>query len=92
MACLTEDNDMMDQLFDDKDFSTAYKKIENNIDIIYFTDRQTYTREQHALYLSFDLNTSSRNLDETFRDITSFVHILIDQLCNVRVSSQVLII
>jgi hypothetical protein len=31
---------------------------------------------------------SARNLDEVLKDITSFVHICIDLLCNVRVSSQ----
>jgi hypothetical protein len=86
---MSEDSDIMDQLFDDREFSAAYKKIENNIDIVYFTDRQTYTREPHSLYLSFEVNTGVDNLDEVFTDITAFVHILIDQLSNVRVSSHV---
>jgi hypothetical protein len=57
-----------------------YSKIENYIDIIYFTDRQSFTKEEYAIFLSFDLNFS-KNPDELYRDITMFVHCLIDLLC-----------
>ncbi len=75
---LTEDEEISDKFFNDRVFKGLYQEVEKYIDIIYFTDRQTYSKEKHILFCSFNVNSMK---DST--KITQFVHMLGDKLSNI---------
>lgn len=82
VICLTENTEVFDEsIFGNKEFRRLYSKIEDFIDIIFFTDRQTFSKEKHSIFFSFDVNASSNNLEEDFSNINEFVHLFIDILC-----------
>ena len=89
LVLLSENDEIFDSMFSNKEFLSYYSKIENLVDIIYFTDRQTFSKEQHSIFFSFDLNVSSSKLDETMFNLTMFVHLFIDLLCTAKFSSNV---
>ncbi len=71
-----------------QEFIQAFKKVQQYIDVIYFTDRQTYTKEPNAIFCAFDLNLQEKH-EKSLSDITKFVHIMIDLLCSVRLPGSV---
>lgn len=103
LVFLSEDHESFEKMFMDKvniffyqflffifqDFISIYKKIEPFLDIIYFTDRQTYTKEKYAIFFSFDINVSTPKMTEVFRDLTFFVHCFIDLVSSLKVPSNV---
>ena len=79
---LTENKDIFDDnFFANKDFRKLYNKVESFIDIIFFTDRQTFSKEKHSIFFSFEFNAASENLEEDYSNINEFVHLFIDILC-----------
>ena len=64
-----------------------YKKVEPFIDMIYFTDRQTYTKEQYAIFFSFDIHSNRKDIDDLMLCYTQFVHALVDLLCGIKISA-----
>lgn len=104
LVLLTEDNEILEQIFNDKvivlcnkqDLLAVYKRVEPFIDIVYFTDRQTYTKEKQAIFFSFDLTNcndirsfNSGSGYNLLNDLTYFVHIFIDILSSSRISTNV---
>jgi len=80
---LTENKEIFDDnFFANKDFKKLYNKVENFIDIIFFTDRQTFSKEKHSIFFSFEFNSGSENLEEDYSNINEFVHLFIDILCS----------
>lgn len=82
VVLLTEDDEITDKVFD-SNLRRLYETIESSVDIIYFTDRQTYTREQYSLFCSFYID----NMKNT-KAITQFVHALADKLANVEFNTK----
>lgn len=81
----TEDPDIANKLFEDRNLMVLYEIIEEFIDIIYITDRQSYSRSQHAVYFSFN---PTRNMKvKTMLAISQFVHLFCDKLCNIEFNS-----
>lgn len=103
---MTEDEEFMEEVFKDKvricrilyfisiinsqAFRAIFEKIQDYIDIIYFSDTQAFTTEPYGMFLSFDLDFSKKSPEESFSDITLFVHAFIDQLSlnSPKISSQ----
>lgn len=82
VVCLTENIEVFDEsVFGNKEFRRLYNKVENFIDLIYFTDRKTFCKDKHSIFLSFDINSSKESLDEDHSNINEFVHLLIDIIC-----------
>lgn len=78
---LTEDIEISNRIFLDKNIKTLYNQIEKYIDIIYFTDRQTFTKEKHILFCSFNINNMTNS-----EEINTFVHALADKLCTIQLT------
>ena len=89
---LTENKEIFDDnFFANKDFRKLYNKVESFIDIIFFTDRQTFSKEKHSIFFSFEFNSASENLEEDYSNINEFVHLFIDILCSkLRFSNSVI--
>lgn len=82
LICLTENIEVFDEsVFGNKEFKKLFSKVEDFIDIIFFTDRKTFSKDPHSVFFSFDIDTSSNHLDEDFANINEFVHLFIDILC-----------
>jgi hypothetical protein len=82
LICLTENTEVFEEsIFNNKDFRRLYNKVEDFIDIIFFTDRQTFSKDKHSIFFSFDFDSSRGNLQEDFANINEFVHLFIDILC-----------
>lgn len=82
---LTEDDDILDKiLVNDKSLNKTFREIENFIDIIYLTDRQTFSKEKIMLFCSFYIKNDMK--DSLI--ITKFVHKLIDRLATIEFSSN----
>lgn len=79
---LTEDDEITDKVFD-SNLRRLYESIESSVDIIYFTDRQTYTKEQYSLFCSFYIDNMKNS-----KAITVFVHALADKLANVEFNTK----
>lgn len=91
LVLLTEDYEIFEQMFQEKSFVSLYKKVEPYIDIVYFTDRQSYSQEPHAIFFSFDVTAvSGSKKEEVFANMSLFVHSFIDLLCSARISSSVI--
>jgi hypothetical protein len=84
IAFLSEEYEDYEDVFENREFQSLYSKIEKYIDLIYFTDRQTYSKEKYSIYFSFDVNGDS----QTFENLTQFVHVTIDLLCQKSKLSQ----
>ena len=82
IVLLTEDEEVTDKIFD-RALTTSYEKIEKYIDIIYFTDRQTYSKENYLLFCSFNNENMVYSVE-----ITKFVHLLADKLANFELNSK----
>jgi hypothetical protein len=82
VVLLTEDDEITDKIFD-ANLRRLYEAIEPNVDIIYFTDRQTYTKEQYSLFCSFYVDNMKNS-----KPITVFVHALADKLANVEFNTK----
>ena len=83
VLCLTENPEIFDDcVFGNKEFRRLYNKIEDFIDVIFFTDRQTFSKEKPSIFFSFDVDLASKNLEEDFANINEFVHLIIDILCS----------
>ena len=74
---LTEDEEVLNRIFSNKQFLFQYKKIEKFIELIFFTDRRS-AKDKHGLVVSFELRGSYTEAD--FYDMTIFTHMLIDLL------------
>jgi hypothetical protein len=74
---LTEDEELVNRIFNNKQFLSQYKKIENFLELIFFTDRRT-GKDKHGLVVSFELKGSYTEQD--FYEMTIFTHMLIDLL------------
>lgn len=83
LVFMTEDDEITDKLFSDRYLRSLYDKVEPFIDIIYFTDRKTFTKESHMLFCSFNVNSMKNSLI-----ITEFVHVLADKLHNLEFNSS----
>mmetsp|Transcript_17681 Transcript_17681/g.18328 ORF Transcript_17681/g.18328 Transcript_17681/m.18328 type:complete len:442 (+) Transcript_17681:39-1364(+) len=82
LVLMTEDDEITDRLFD-RHLRSLFEKVESNIDIIYFTDRQTYSKEPFVLFCSFYVDSMNNSLA-----ITEFVHALADKLAYVEFNSK----
>ncbi len=83
LVLMTEDDELADKVFN-KNLRKKLKIIEKNIDVIYFTDRKTFSREELILYASFFIDSdSSVNIC-----ITEFVHELADSLAILDINSK----
>ncbi len=89
LVFLSEDYETFELMFSDKEFLAAYAKVQPYIDIIYHTDRQTYSKEENAIFFSFDVNTSGNKVEDHFADLTNFVHLFIDMISTAKISSSV---
>ena len=74
---LTEDEEVVNRLFSNKQFLSQYKKIENLLELIFFTDRRN-AKDKHGMVVSFELKGSYTEGD--LYDMTIFTHMLIDLL------------
>lgn len=83
LVFMTEDDEVSDKLFSDRYLRSLYDKVEPFIDIIYFTDRKTFTKESHMLFCSFNVSSMKNSLI-----ITEFVHVLADKLHNLEFNSS----
>ena len=72
---LTEDEETINRIFNNRQFLNQYKKIEKFLDLIFFTDRRT-AKDKHGLVVSFELKNSYTEAD--LYDMTIFTHMLID--------------
>jgi len=93
LICLTENIDVFEEsIFSNKEFKRLYNKVEDFIDIIFFTDRQTFSKDKHSIFFSFDFDSSREHLQEDFENINEFVHLFIDILSTqLRFSNTVII-
>lgn len=82
LVLLTEDEEITDKIFLGSSFKGFYSEVEKYIDIIYFTDRQTYSKEKHILFCSFNVSS----MQETEK-INKFVHLLADKITNLDYSN-----
>lgn len=82
LLLLTEDDEVIDKLFD-RTLRNLYEQVEKNIDIIYFTDRQSYSKEKFSIFCSFYVDNMKNSLL-----ITKFVHALVDKLANLEFNSR----
>jgi hypothetical protein len=74
---LTEDEEVVNKIFSNKQFLSQYKKIENFLELIFFTDRRN-AKDKHGMVVSFELKGSYTEAD--LYDMTIFTHMLIDIL------------
>ena len=77
LILLSEDEDIIRQIFKKNELMDKYKKIEKFIDLIFFTDRRS-VKENHGLVVSFELRNNYTEAD--FYDMNIFTHSLIDSL------------
>jgi hypothetical protein len=82
LILMTEDEELINRLFD-MNLIRLYEKVAKYIDIIYFTDRQTYSKDNNNLFCSFYVADMEKSLE-----ITNFVHLLLDKLASLEISSK----
>lgn len=82
LVLLTEDDESIDLLFD-RNLKNSFEKVQGTIDIIYFTDRQTYSKEKYVLFCSFYVD-SMKNA----KAITEFCHLLVDKISNIELGTK----
>ncbi len=68
---------------------SLYKSIENCIDIVYYTDRRTFSREKYTLFFSFELNPKHFNSQGKLLEIIQFVHYFVDNMSLIKQSASV---
>jgi len=94
LTTLAEDKELFLSIFDFKEnknmLMNLYHSIESNLDIIYFTDRKTYSNERFSLFFSFDLNSKCYNNQGKFEEILKFIHLFVDNLSQLKQSSTVI--
>jgi len=88
LSLYVENQNIVNDLFSEKNLLESYNKVEDWIELIYFTDRKTFSRDPQAIYISFELQINHKNLKEKLKEITNFVHLLIDKLSVVKMSAN----
>lgn len=88
LVLLTESPEFTFKFFQNGAFKKYYQKIEDYIEMVFFTDRRGYGKEKNALVTTFDITRVKGDLNEAMSDMTHFTHILIDLLCSSSVKAN----
>lgn len=83
LILMTEDDELSDKVFN-KNIRRKLKMLEKYIDVIYFTDRKTFSREDLILYASFFIDSDS----SINTCITEFIHELADSLATLDINTK----
>merc|ERR1711957_3134 len=85
----SESEDLYCDLFQNRNLFTYYKQIEKYIDIIYYTDQQTFCKDKNAIFFSFEIDLDvNRDKDSTLLVITHFVNLFCDTLAQLKFSKK----
>ena len=87
LVLLCENNEMMETMFKNKQFYSAFQKVESNIDTVFFTDKRN-AKDNYAIMFQFNIKINDLYNDLLFKDFTLFVHICIDLLCTLSVKNN----
>ena len=77
LVMFTENTEFIINIFKQPELLSEYKKIENYIDTIFFTDRRN-SKDNYAIVLSYE--GSNIKDDEIYKNFTIFAHMLIDSI------------
>ena len=85
-------------MFRNKNLLASFKRIEQYLEILYFTDRKTFTLEyiyiyndrNQSIYFGFELYMDQFRAKNVYKDINDFVHQFIDELCLIEITEKVL--
>ena len=88
----------MSNIFKNDDILKLYKKVEEFVDVIYYTDKRTFSKEyhliiyrKHAIHISFEIDLTKSGLEEKFRNITYFSHLYVDYLADFELTQEVVL-
>ena len=77
LVAMSEDDEVMNKIFlGDMTLLRLFREVESSIDIIYLTDRQTFSKESFVLFCSFYIKKDMKGSLE----FSKFVHRLADRL------------
>ena len=75
LMLMSEDDQQTDKIFNEKRIYNAYVSLEKNIDMIYFTDQSTFSKDKQVLFCSFVVDSMEKG-----NEINSFVHAILDKI------------
>jgi hypothetical protein len=82
---LAEHNLTFIDLFTNKTLLNFYKQIEPHVDFIYYTDQNTFSKDKHALFFSFEIHLNQQTGHERrLLEITHFVTLFSDCLAQIK--------
>ena len=90
MCLLSENVEVFMELFNNKTLFPYYKEVEPYLEVIYFTDQNSFCKEQFAVFFSFDINLTINGSAQQrkFLEITHFVNLFVDTLARLKYSNQ----
>jgi hypothetical protein len=89
LTVLTESVEHFIEIFQNKNLLGFYKSVEPYLDLIYYTDQQTFCRDKSALFFSFELHMNSKSNERKLLEITHFVNLFCDTLAQIQYSDEI---
>ena len=80
LSIYAENLEFIEKMFTNRIIEEEYNKIKQNIETIFFTDRKSISKAEHAIYFSYTIaDNKNKNV---YYDITLFTHMIIDYICS----------
>ena len=88
MCLISEDYDIFEELFKNKNLLQYYKNIEPFIETIYYSDIINLFTEENNIYFSFEIDLSGSYQNRIFLEITHFVNLFVDGLAQIKYTKE----
>lgn len=88
MCLLSENKEVFMELFNNKNLFPYYKQVEEFLELIYYTDQSSFSKEPFVVFFSFDINLTIPNQDRRLLEITHFVNLFVDTLAQLKYSQK----
>ena len=88
MCLISEDLNIFDEMFENRKLLEYYRRIEDFIDHIYYSDTINSYIEENNIYFTFDIDLNMSYPDRIFLEITHFVNLFVDSLAQIRFSDE----
>ena len=88
MCLISEDLDVINELFNNKSLLQYYKSVEPYIETIYYSDIINLLTEENNIYFSFEIDLTASYQNRIFLEITHFVNVLVDSIAQIKYTKE----
>jgi hypothetical protein len=88
ICLISEDEEIIKNMFNDKKLLDYYRRIEHFIDNIYYSDTINSYMDENNIYFTFDIDLNESYQERMYLEITHFVNLFVDSLAQIKFTDE----